>query len=110
MSGRAPASSAAGVLSEDAATTQRKAPDPGGKAGLADAPPADMAPKQGPVHAEQALAGQALTAETIGRAAQAATEGLELNGDHYASADYRRHLVTVYTRRALERAASRARG
>ena len=60
--------------------------------------------------AEQALAGQALTAETIGRAAQAATEGLELNGDHYASADYRRHLVTVYTRRALERAASRARG
>ena len=58
--------------------------------------------------AEQALTGQAVTAETIAGAAQAAPEGLDLNGDHYASAEYRRHLVSVYARRALERAASRA--
>ncbi len=60
--------------------------------------------------AEQALTGQALSADTIARAGQAAPEGLELNGDLYASEEYRRHLVGVYARRAIERAASRARG
>ncbi len=60
--------------------------------------------------AEQALTGKQLGPETIEAAAKAAPEGLELNGDHYASADYRRHLITIYTRRALDRAASRARG
>jgi len=60
--------------------------------------------------AEQALTGKPLSAETIAAAAQAAPEGLEINGDHYASADYRRHLVSVYTRRALEHAAAQARG
>jgi carbon-monoxide dehydrogenase medium subunit len=54
--------------------------------------------------AEQALAGKPLNADSIAAAAQAAPNGLEINGDHYASADYRRHLVSVLTRRALERA------
>lgn len=56
--------------------------------------------------AEQALMGQPLSAETIAQAAVVAANGLDLNGDHYASADYRRHLVSVYTKRALEQAAS----
>ncbi|MGD9711323.1 MAG: xanthine dehydrogenase family protein subunit M [Thermomicrobiales bacterium] len=56
--------------------------------------------------AEDALAGQAMNAETIAAAAEKATDGLgELNGDVYASADYRAHLVKVMTRRALTRAA-----
>ena len=59
---------------------------------------------------EQALVGQALTADTIVRASQSAPDGLELNGDLYASEEYRRHLVSVYARRALERAAAQARG
>ena len=60
--------------------------------------------------AEQALAGQPLNDQTIAAAAEAASEGLDLNGDLYASAEYRRHLLTVMTRRALEKAASLARG
>lgn len=54
--------------------------------------------------AENALAGKPLTADNIARAAALAADGLDLNGDHYASADYRRHLITVYAKRALERA------
>jgi len=59
--------------------------------------------------AEQALTGQPLTDQTIAAAAQAAPDGLDLNGDLYASAEYRRHLLTVLTRRALETAANQAR-
>lgn len=56
--------------------------------------------------AEAALSGKTASAETIAAAAALATEGLgELNGDVYASADYRAHLVKVLTRRALMRAA-----
>ena len=58
--------------------------------------------------AEQALAGKALNADSIAAASQAAAQGLEINGDHYASAEYRRHLVGVLTRRALERAMANA--
>jgi carbon-monoxide dehydrogenase medium subunit len=59
--------------------------------------------------AENALAGKALNAESIASAAQVATEGLgELNGDVYASPEYRAHLVRVLTRRALTRAAGLA--
>ena len=56
--------------------------------------------------AEQALVGKPLTADTIAAAAAVAGDGLDLNGDHYASAEYRAHLLTVYTARALERAAA----
>jgi carbon-monoxide dehydrogenase medium subunit len=58
--------------------------------------------------AEQVLAGKPLNADSIAAAAQAAPQGLEINGDHYASAEYRGHLVSVLTRRALERASASA--
>jgi carbon-monoxide dehydrogenase medium subunit len=50
---------------------------------------------------EQALAGQTLDEQTCAAAAAHATDGVELNADLFASADYRRHLAAVYTRRAL---------
>ncbi|HEY7033849.1 MAG TPA: xanthine dehydrogenase family protein subunit M [Thermomicrobiales bacterium] len=55
---------------------------------------------------EQAITGQAVSADAIARAAAVAADGLgELNGDVYASPEYRAHLVRVLTRRALTRAA-----
>ncbi len=60
--------------------------------------------------AEQALAGKALNEEAIAEAARVAADGLEINGDHYASEEYRRHLVGVITRRALQRAVDTAGG
>ena len=41
----------------------------------------------------------------IANAATQAAKGVDVIGDYYASAEYRRHLVTVITRRALEEAA-----
>lgn len=57
--------------------------------------------------AEDVLIGEALTAESIAAAAAVASDGLEINGDHYASEAYRAHLVRVLTRKVLERAATR---
>ncbi|MFN8594232.1 MAG: xanthine dehydrogenase family protein subunit M [Thermomicrobiales bacterium] len=56
--------------------------------------------------AEQALIGKKLNAESIAAAAKVAADGLELNGDHFASAEYRGHLINVLTGRALAKAAS----
>jgi carbon-monoxide dehydrogenase medium subunit len=56
---------------------------------------------------EQALTGATLDDAAITRAADAAAEGLQINGDLYASEEYRAHLVKVLTRRALTRAAGR---
>jgi carbon-monoxide dehydrogenase medium subunit len=56
--------------------------------------------------AELALRGKSLTAENIAAAAAVAASGLEINGDHFASEDYRRHLIGVLTARALTRAAA----
>ena len=56
---------------------------------------------------EQALVGRALDAQTAATAAARAADGIEPNADLYASADYRRHLATVYTRRAIEQAHAR---
>lgn len=57
---------------------------------------------------ESALQGQRPTPEGLARAAEQAADGLDLLDDLYASAEYRRHLVRVETRRALETAAQRA--
>ena len=58
---------------------------------------------------EQALAGQKATREAIaGAAGRAADEVSDLNADLHASADYRRAMIPVFTRRALEKALSRA--
>ena len=57
---------------------------------------------------EGALVGSAPDEQTIASAASHAADGVEANGDIYASADYRRHLAQVYTRRAIAAAASRA--
>ncbi|MDI3340813.1 MAG: FAD binding domain-containing protein [Sphaerobacter sp.] len=59
---------------------------------------------------EQALAGQAASDQAIERAASHAAEGLDLNGDIFASEEYRAHLTRVLTQRALARAVAAARG
>ena len=46
--------------------------------------------------------------EAIARAAEAVTSGVEVNGDTYAPAEYRRKLASVVTRRALTTAVERA--
>jgi len=66
----------------------------------------------GPVLARQAaetLIGQAPTAEAIRAAAEAAaTADIDPGSDIHASAEYRRHLARVLSRRALEQAFERA--
>jgi carbon-monoxide dehydrogenase medium subunit len=47
--------------------------------------------------------------EAISQAAASAIAGIEVNGDTHAPAEYRRHLATVITRRALATALERAR-
>ncbi len=54
--------------------------------------------------AEDALRGRPLNAESIAAAAEQAAEGTEPPADLNASADYKRHLARVLTRRALEAA------
>jgi carbon-monoxide dehydrogenase medium subunit len=51
--------------------------------------------------AEQALRGRPLDADSIAAAAEQAAEGTEPPADLNASADYKRHLARVLTRRAL---------
>ena len=67
-----------------------------------------------PENAQQATAalqGQALTPEAIEAAAElAATADTDPGQDIHASAEFRRHLVKVLTRRALTQAAARAKG
>ena len=59
--------------------------------------------------AEQALAGQPPSKKAIEAAAQvAALEVAEVNADIHAGADYRRAMISVFTRRALESAIARA--
>jgi carbon-monoxide dehydrogenase medium subunit len=59
---------------------------------------------------EQALAGKPLSMENIAAASRVAGANLEdLNADLHASAEYRRAMIPVFTRRALTAAAARAR-
>ncbi len=60
--------------------------------------------------AEQALEGRPLTAELIERAAALAVDAARPISDQRGSADYRRHLVRVLTRRTLTTALARAAG
>jgi carbon-monoxide dehydrogenase medium subunit len=58
---------------------------------------------------ETGLSGAKLDEKTIASASSHATDGIEANGDLFASADYRRHLAAVYTRRAIAAATERGR-
>ncbi len=54
---------------------------------------------------EEVLRGQPLNADTIARAAEQAAEGTDPPADLNASAEYKRHLARVLTKRALAEAA-----
>ncbi|HIE92117.1 MAG TPA: xanthine dehydrogenase family protein subunit M [Acidobacteria bacterium] len=59
-------------------------------------------------HVEEALVGQAPTAETAANAAKGAGTSLsDVNGDLHASEGYRRAMVSVFTKRAIEGALAR---
>lgn len=57
---------------------------------------------------EDALKGSNLDAKSLSAAASHATDKVDANSDLFASAEYRKHLAEVYTRRALETAVSRS--
>jgi len=59
--------------------------------------------------AEKALTGSKGDAKAIADAAAKAADGITALSDLAASAEYRKHLVTVYAKRAIERAIERAR-
>jgi carbon-monoxide dehydrogenase medium subunit len=59
--------------------------------------------------AEAKLKGSKLDAASVSAAATEVAKGVDVNSDLYASADYRAHLAQVYTRRAIQAAAGRAR-
>jgi carbon-monoxide dehydrogenase medium subunit len=58
---------------------------------------------------EALLAGSSLDEQVLATAAATAADGVTINGDLYASETYRTHLAQVYTRRAIQSAADRAR-
>jgi carbon-monoxide dehydrogenase medium subunit len=57
---------------------------------------------------EAAMKGASLDGKSLSAAADHVADGVRPNSDLFASGDYRKHLAQVYTRRALEAAASRA--
>ena len=65
----------------------------------------------GPIRAiptEMELQGKPLTSQVIAAAADKAAEETDPDDDAYASADYKRHMATVYARKAIEAAVERA--
>jgi carbon-monoxide dehydrogenase medium subunit len=65
----------------------------------------------GPIRAiatETELQGKPLTPQTIAAAAAKAAEATDPVEDSYASADYKRHVATVFARKAIEAAVQRA--
>ena len=65
----------------------------------------------GPIRAiatELELQGKPLTTQMIAGAAAKAAEETDPMEDSYASADYKRHVATIYARRAIEAAVARA--
>lgn len=57
---------------------------------------------------EGELKGKKLDDQVISSAASRVADGVDINGDLYASAEYRKHLAEVYARRAIQAALSRA--
>jgi aerobic carbon-monoxide dehydrogenase medium subunit len=57
---------------------------------------------------EDALRGKSPSAKRLEEAAAHAADGVQVNADLYASAEYRAQLARVYARRALEKAVERA--
>ena len=57
---------------------------------------------------EAALIGTRIDDKTTASAAAHATDDVDINGDLFASEDYRRHLAVVFTKRALAAARERA--
>jgi carbon-monoxide dehydrogenase medium subunit len=57
---------------------------------------------------ESAIVGSVIDKQSTASAAAHATDGIDINGDLFASEDYRRHLAQVYTRRAIAMASERA--
>jgi aerobic carbon-monoxide dehydrogenase medium subunit len=62
-----------------------------------------------PTQIEQALAGQAATEDAVRAAVQPIVDGIDVLGDIHASPEYRSHLARVLARRAILKAAERAR-
>ncbi len=60
-----------------------------------------------PKAVEELLTGKTLDAQSIAAAAEKAAEGVDANEDIFASADYRRHLTRVFTKRAVQKALDR---
>jgi carbon-monoxide dehydrogenase medium subunit len=56
---------------------------------------------------EAALVGKKLDDQTIAAAAAKIADGIDVNADLYASAEYRRHLAAVHAARAIKAAASK---
>ena len=54
-----------------------------------------------PAAVESALTGSRLDDQTTAGAATHAADGVDINGDLFASEDYRRHLAQVFTKRAI---------
>jgi carbon-monoxide dehydrogenase medium subunit len=61
-----------------------------------------------PAELEEILRGKSPGRKRLEEACAHAADGVEVNADLYASAEYRRHLASVYARRALEKAVERA--
>ncbi len=55
--------------------------------------------------AENALKGSSLDEQAINAAAAAIADGVSINGDLFASAEYRKHLAQIYAGRAIQAAA-----
>ncbi len=57
---------------------------------------------------EAALTGQLLDEKTVAAASAHAAQGVDVQGDLYASSEFRAHLATVHVKRAVLKAAERA--
>ena len=55
---------------------------------------------------EAAISGKALDAATIAAAADKAPDGVDVQADLQGSEDYKKHLLKVFAKRAIEAAAA----